>query len=408
MSPSRRDFVAATAAGLTSVPRLAPAPPDPTPAPGPTSRGTTDRFDPWIEVDPATLRANVDTITRLTDGTPILAVIKNNAYGLGLTKVAGVLEPNAAVAGFAVVKAEAAIALHDAGIRKPILHMGMATSEESLELARRGIHLSLYTDDADRRVAGIASRFQQPVLAHLYLDTGLGRMGMPYHRATEWMQGLAGRDDLEVAGTFMAFTEEPYFDPVQLSRFLDIRDQAGRRGIRLGRLHAASSNGVYHLPDARLDLVRPGIAIYGAYPSRPDEERAISPLRSAVRMKARVVRVERLRPGDGVSYGRNYVAEQPVWTATIPAGHTDGVPRGAVNGVKVLIGSRLYPVIGAVSASHCIVELGETTAVQVGDVATLLGPDRPELEPNVIAQTAGISVYDVLMHLNPSLPRILI
>ena len=163
---------------------------------------------------------------------------------------------------------------------------------------------------------------------------------------------------------------------------------------------------MFNFPDAHLDLVRPGISLFGAYPTDAGAERSIAELRCAVRLRARVVRVEQLRPGDSVSYGRHYVAERPVWTATLPVGHTDGYPREAVNGAEVLIGTRLYPVIGAVSASHCIVELGDEAGVGVGDVATLLGPDAPEIQPNPLAVATGTSVYDRLMHLNPTLPRV--
>jgi alanine racemase len=207
---------------------------------------------------------------------------------------------------------------------------------------------------------------------------------------------------------FTAFTEEPDFDPKQLRRLRNLAAAARARGARVGRLHAASSHGVFNFPDAHLDLVRPGIGLFGAYPTDAGGERAIAELRCAVRLRARVVRVERLRPGDSVSYGRHYVADRPVWTATLPVGHTDGYPRQAVEGARVLIGGGLYPVVGAVSASHCIVELGEESSVSVGDVATLLGPDAPEIQPNPLAMATGTSVYDRLMHLNPALPRILV
>jgi len=182
-------------------------------------------------------------------------------------------------------------------------------------------------------------------------------------------------------------------------------EQARSAGAKLGRLHAASSNGVFHLPAAHLDMVRPGIALYGAYPSRPEEERAKAKLRPALRLRTRVVRVARLRPGDSAGYGRKYVASEPTWTATLPAGHVDGVPRESVEGARVLIGDRTFAVIGAVSASHCIVELGDSPAVKVGDVATLVGPDHPAIHPNAVAGATGVSVYDVLMHVNRGLPR---
>jgi len=401
MTLSRRGFVAGVAAGALARPlRLAASTQHPTPPP-------PDRFDPWIEVEPAALRHNVGVVSRLTSGRPILAVVKNDAYGLGLAEVASVLEPLPEIAGFAVVKTEAALRLRDAGVTKPVLLMGLFGDQDGAELARAGVHLALTTDDAADRVERAQRAAGRKARAHAYLDTGMSRMGIPYHRALPWLENLSRRG-VRLDGTFMAFTEEPDFDPEQLRRFLDLAAAARTRGVELGALHAASSNGVFHLPDAHLDLVRPGIALFGAYPSYPEQERALGELRPAVRLRARVVRVERLRPGDSVSYGREYVARAPTWIATIPAGHTDGVPREAVKGQRVLIGDRLYPAIGAVSASHTIVEVGPEKTVRIGDVATLVGPDRPEIHPNAVAADTGRSVYDILMHLNSGLPKLVL
>jgi alanine racemase len=401
MTLSRRGFVAGVAAGALARPlRLEAAIPRAVTTPA-------DRFDPWIEVEPEALRHNVAVVSRLTAGRPILAVVKNNAYGLGLAEVASALEPLPEIAGFAVVKTDAALRLRDAGVTKPVLLMGLFGDEDGAELVRSGVHLALTTDDAADRVARAQRAAGRPARTHAYLDTGMSRMGIPYHRALPWLEDLAKRG-VVLAGTFMAFTEEPDFDPEQLRRFLDLAAAARERGVALGALHAASSNGVYHLPDAHLDLVRPGIALFGAYPSYPERERALGELRPAVRLRARVVRVERLRPGDSVSYGREYVAREPTWIATMPAGHTDGVPREAVKGQRVLIGDHLYPAIGAVSASHTIVEVGPEQTVRVGDVATLVGPDRPEIHPNAVAASTGRSVYDILMHLNPGHPKFVV
>ena len=401
MTLSRRGFVAGMASVAVAGPGSARAQ---------TARSQVrpgDRFDPWIEVDPEAFTHNVGVVSHLSGGRPILAVIKNNGYGLGLTTAARILESREEIAGFAVVKVAAALELREAGIRKPILLMGLFGDTDGAELVARGIHLALTTEDAAGRVERASRAAGRPARGHIYLDTGMSRMGMPYHRALPWIRGLA-RSDVSIDGTFMAFTEETEFDREQLRRFLEVTSAAREAGVPLGALHAASSNGVYHLPDAHLDLVRPGIALFGAYPSRPDEERAKGLLTPTVRLRARVVRVERLRTGDGVSYGHAYVADRPVWIATLPVGHTDGLPREAVNGHRVLVGDRLYPVIGSVSASHSIIEVGAEQTVQVGDIATLLGPDRPELHPNAVAATTGRSVYDVLMHLNPGLPSLVL
>lgn len=416
---SRRGFVrGVAAAGVgAAVPTRAsgsatPAPDVVTPATGiGTADGARapqsieDRFDPWVEVHADALAHNVAVVSRLTGGRPVLAVVKNNAYGLALTVAARLLAEHDAVTGFAVVKPEDALTLRAAGVTEEILVMGMAPDDAVPDLVEADVRLSLYLDDDPRRLPARAGSGVR-IPAHVYLDTGMSRMGMPYHRALPWMAELAESGAFDVRGTFTAFTEEADFDREQLERFRGVVDEARARGVETGRLHAASSNGVFHLPEAHLDVVRPGIALFGGYPSRPDEERAMAELRSAVSLRCRVVRVERLRAGDSVSYGRSYVAERPTWIATLPAGHVDAYPRDAVEGARVVIGGRTYPVIGAVSASHTIVEIGEDRTVEVGGVATLLGGEVAAVHPNAVAQASGASVYDLFMHLDPTLPRV--
>ena len=400
MSLSRRSFVTGVATATLARPHsLA--------SQSHVPRTTRERFDPWLEVDPAALRFNVGVISALVGGRPIMAVIKNNAYGLGLTTVAAALEPMPQIMGFAVVKTESALALLDAGVKKPVLLMGLFADVDGPELVSRGVRLSLCTDDSGKRAAHAAERAGRAARAHIYLDTGMSRMGIPYHRALPWLEEVSARG-IEIEGTFMGFTEEPDFDREQLRRFTELAAAARARGMDLGALHAASSNAVYHFPEAHLDLVRPGVALFGAYPSDSGSERAIAELQPALRLRGRVVRVEQLRKGDSVSYGRRYVAERPTWIATLPVGHSDGYPREAVNGARVLINGMLYPVIGAVSASHTIIELGDEPTVVIGDVATLIGPDHPSVHPNAVATATGRSVYDVLMHLNPDLPKVIV
>jgi alanine racemase len=407
---SRREFLSRSAAagtvlGLGIPEALEGTRPD---AMQPTKRthvALTDRFDPWVEVYPGALEHNVGVVSTLTNGRPILAVIKNNAYGLGLVDAARLLARHSAVVGFAVVKPEDAIALRDSGLERDVLLMGMAPDDAVADLVAANVQLSLYLDDDAERLPTRAGS-GRTVTGHAYLDTGMSRMGIPYHRAGPWFERIASGGRITINGAFTAFAEEPDFDRQQLDRFRSTMDRARGAGVRFGVLHAASSNGVYHLADAHLDMVRPGIALFGGYPSRADEEQGIARLEPAFALKCRVVRVEQLREGDGVSYGRNYVADHPTWIATLPAGHVEGYPRTAVDGARVSIGDSSYPVIGAVSASHVIVEVGREPTVAVGDVATLIGPGHPDVHPNEIARATGSSVYDLFMHLNPALPRV--
>ncbi|MGH7713171.1 MAG: alanine racemase, partial [Gemmatimonadaceae bacterium] len=161
---------------------------------------------------------------------------------------------------------------------------------------------------------------------------------------------------------------------------------------------------VWHIPEAHLDAVRPGLAVYGGYVSAEAQSRG--ELKAAYRLRAPVVRVARLEAGEGVSYHRRWKATEPTWVATLPVGHVDGYPSGAVKGCEVLIGERVYPVIGTVSASHTIIALGTESTVKVGDVATLVGPDHPAIHPNEVAKRAAWSEYNMFMHLNPLLKRV--
>ncbi len=367
--------------------------------------GPPRRFDPWIEVIPSNLAHNVTTLRRL-GGRPILAVVKNHGYGLDYRIVARLLEPNPDIDGFAIVRADEALALREQGVRKPILLMARADDAMLPELVRRGITLAVYADDDPARLARVQSR-EALVNVHAYIDTGMSRMGIAYHRALPFLREIAALRNCRLTGTFMTFTEDASFDREQLARFQALTRDAAATGISLGKLHAASSHSVFHHRDVGFDLVRPGMSLYGGYPDKYDEERAMAELRPAFRLRARVVRTDRLRPGDSVSYGRQYVAARLTWVATIPLGHGDGYSRNAVKGAKVLVGEKLYPVIGAVSASHSIIEIGDEETVRIGDIATYLGPDRPEIHPNEVARVTG-SVYDLLMHLNPALPRLVV
>ena len=407
MAISRRKFIRSSmaAAAATSIHPLSLSATTNSPV---VSKISDDRFDPWIEVDRTALLHNISEVGRLTKGRPILAVIKNNAYGLGLTLAAKILERLPEIHGFAVVKLEAAIVLREAGIKKPIHLMARFSQSAAKDIANQNIQPSIIDEDALTFINPMAKIFGGSVPVQVYLDTGMSRMGISYRRAMPLLKKIVNNGKVSFQGVFMGFTEEPDFDKEQLKRFLSIVNKSNKAGIQLGTVHAASSSAVFDFPDAHLDMVRPGMALYGGYPNDPEKQSQLGTLKSTINLKARVVRVQKLRKGDSVSYGRNYIADKPTWVATIPVGHTDGFPRKAVEGAKVLIGNKTYPVIGAVSASHSIVEVGNKKSVQVGDIVTLIGSGAPEVNPNWISAKTGASVYDLFMHLNSSLPRVLI
>ena len=364
---------------------------------------SSSSFDPWIEINAANLRHNVQEISRRVSGRPILAVIKNNAYGMDLTEAAKLLAPLEPVVGFAVVKMHEAVTLRDRGIRKPILLMGPVDDANLADVATRDIMPMVYTP-VGPALDRISARLKRPVPIHICVDTGLGRVGVPHTQAAALVRDMAARKSVRIDGMMMTFAEDATLDLEQIRIFTSLAAELVDSGIKLGRKHAASSFTLFQHPNAFFDMVRPGMAIYGVYSEQEFRGMGALDLRPAMALRARVAYLKQLRKGDSAGYSRAYIAKDDVWIATLPVGHTDGWPRAAAKGARVRIGGALYPVIASVSASHTIVEIGAEPRVKIGDTVTLWDW-QPGSRPEDVSQACGASVYDLTMHLNPLLPR---
>lgn len=360
-------------------------------------------FDPWIEIHAANLRANATEIARVTDR-PILAVIKNNGYGLGVVNAAQALEPNSAIHGFAVVKLQEARDLRARGIKKPILLMAPIDADDLRDAVSAGIMPMVYTPIGDL-LEQEAARLGRPISIHVCIDTGLGRVGVPYLEAVELIRDLGSRKGVTIAGAMMTYTEDLAFDREQAQRFKILTADIEARGIPLGRLHAASTYTLFqHGKETWFDMTRVGMGLFGLYPDPKFTAMNLLTLKPALALRVRVAYVKQIAAGESAGYERAYMAKKNTWIATLPVGHADGWPRVAAKGGKVRINGRQYPVIASVSASHTIVEIGDTPSVKAGDVATLfdwVDGSRPE----DVAAATGASVYDLTMHLSPLLPR---
>src|SRR5258706_2064774 len=237
MKPSRRSFLEAT----LPLPVLLDASPSLT-APAPISEVAAlkdSAFDPWVEIHRENLRHNVQEISRRVSSRPILAVIKNNGYGMGVTNVAELLEPQPEIFGFAVVKLHEAFSLRDAGIRKPVLLLGPFDEQNLEDAVARRIMPMIYTL-LGPALDKIAAKTQKPVPLHICIDTGIGRVGVPYREAPPLVRDLAARKSVQIHGTMMTFTEDPDFDKEQLRRFHETCAILEQEGIALGKKHAAS------------------------------------------------------------------------------------------------------------------------------------------------------------------------
>ncbi|MCC7031460.1 MAG: alanine racemase [Acidobacteria bacterium] len=366
--------------------------------------GTDDGFDPWVEIIAPAFRHNAAEVSRLAGGRPILAVIKNNAYGLGDQVVGPIVDGCPQVTGLACVRPAEALAMRAMGVRKPILTMAELGVEESAELVRKDVTLSCWMDDAGDRLARIAKAAKRRVPVHPYVDTGMNREGMPLARAIGWLEALASQPDVRIDGIYQMFVHDVEFDRVQLERFTAFLDRAAAAGIRPRLRHAAATYELHRVPESHLDAVRVGNALFGS-PAGPDVTHPFDP-KPVFRLKARVVRVERVEVGESAGFNRGFRPSTATSVALLPVGHTDGYASAAAGVCEVLIGGRTYPVVpGGVNSAHTIVDVGAAPVVRVGDLATLVGPDHAAILPAEVGARTKTGTLQVMTRLSALLPR---
>ena len=363
-------------------------------------------FDPWVEVHVGHLRQNAAEVARLTKR-PVLAVIKNNGYGLGVVSSAKALEPVSSIYGFAVVKLQEALDLRAQGIKKPVLLMAPFDAEDLRLAVSNDVMPMVYTSIGDL-LDQESQRLGRPIPIHVCVDTGIGRVGVPHAQAPALIRDLAARKGVSIQGTMMTFTEYLEFDREQQRRFAQLTTELKGTGVNLGRLHAASTYTLFqHGDETFFDMSRVGMALLGIYPDAKFRAMKRLTLRPAVGLRVRVAYVKPLAAGASAGYERAFVAKKDTWIATLPVGHADGWPRAAAKGGRVRINGRPYPIIASVSASHTLVEIGDPGAVKAGDEATLFDWEDG-WRPEDVSAATGASVYDLTMHLNPLLPRLVI
>ena len=399
----RRAFLAAAGAASLAIPTVSHSF-DVTPA-QPARPDVAHGFEPWLDIKRDSLTWNVVQLSRKAGNRPILAVLKDNAYGHGLVGVARHFETLPQVYGYAVVKIQEAIDLKANGVKKPVVLLGPTTDEELAFVVAQGVIPSVYTDRS-ALLRRLSAKVGGPIHIHVYVDTGMGRVGVPYDQALPVIEAMAGQKEIVFDGILSELAEDDAFDIEQARRLTEIYEQARKKGIPLGLRHAGSSGAIFHSPDALLDMVRPGISLYGGYPDDRSEQAKELVLKSTFDFKTRVMSVKKIKTGDTLMYGREYLAKKPTWIATLPVGHSDGWPRTTANTCMVGIKGRLSPIIASLSANHCLVDLGDETSVQMGDEALLIGESGgATIEAHDVGRKTGVGMYTLLMHLNPWLGR---
>ena len=338
-----------------------------------------DRPYAWAEVDVGAIEHNAKTLSELAAPAALCAVVKGWGYGHGILRAAtAAVRGRASWLGVALVSE--AIDVRVAGLTEPVLVLAEPPLRQLVEVAQLdGVRPTLYTAEAIEAAAAAVRTCgrRQPLPVHLKVDTGMHRVGASPEAVRHLAEMIVAVDELELEGvwTHLAAAEDPVHDDYtarQLATFEDVRRTLAQAGIVPPMVHASNSGGVLAHPEARYDLVRCGIAIYGIAP-RPHMPHAEG-LRAAMSLKARVSYVKRVKAGEAISYGLHHVCEKPTVVATVPIGYYDGVPRRlGLAGGEVLIGGRRRPILGAVTMDQLMVGCDDDDSVRARDEVVLFG-----------------------------------
>ena len=362
-----------------------------------------------VEVSLARLAENFRAIQAAVAPAVVMPIVKANAYGHGLVPVARHLVSLGA-RSLGVAFLEEAVALREAGVTVPVLVMGGIFGDQIPIFLRHGLTLTASSIDKLRQIDEIANGMGVTATVHLKIDTGMERIGVHYYNARGLLERAADCRRVRVEGIYSHFANADALDlssaRLQLSRFLEVLEWYDKQGVAPPVRHMANSGAVLQLRESHLDLVRPGILLYGVYPSI--EVRQTIPVKPALALRSRVVYFKVVTPGHPVSYGSTWQSDHPVRVVTVPVGYGDGYFRALSNVAHVLIRGRKYPVVGRVCMDQIMVNIEWETAYN-GDVVTLLGSDGDELITcEHLAEWAGTIPYEVLTNLNTRIPRVYI
>jgi len=366
----------------------------------------------WVEVDLGALQTNLRRVRQAAPGAGVVPMLKADAYGLGAAQVLrAVVEATApdgpwAIGVAAVAEGEA---LRGFGWSGRIVVFAPAAPGEERRAAAAGLTLAVSDLDALDRWAAAAREAGRPLAFHLEVDTGMGRAGFPAERVAEWGPAAAARpgDLLAWEGCFTHFhsADEPDLAPTdeQARRFREVLAALppGPAGAPRRLAHCANSAAAVRRGGYGMDLVRPGIFLYGG---RAGPGAAPEPVAS---VRARVGRVAQVPPGATVGYGATHAAQGPERWATLGIGYGDGLRRAlSPGGGEALLRGRRVPMVGRISMDVTVVDATAVPAAAPGDVATLLGRDGDdEIMLDEVAARVGTISYEILTGLGPRLPR---
>ena len=358
-----------------------------------------------LEVDLAQLEANYRAI-RNHVGVPVMVVLKANAYGHGLVQVGRHFDRIGATY-LGVAYLEEGLRLRQAGVRAPILVLGGIVGQQIPLFIEHDLALTASSLDKLRAIEDCAASLHRTAQVHLKIDTGMERIGVHWYSAERLLDAALECRHVQVRGIFSHFANADDVDlahaRLQLERFCEVLRFYERRSLPCPIRHLANSGAVLRMPEARFDMVRPGLLFYGAYPT-PDLPRSVH-VTSALCWKSRVVYFKVVESQNPVSYGSTWRPDRQVRVVTLPVGYGDGYMRAMSGHAEVLIRGKRYPVVGRICMDQIMVNIGWDSSWN-GDEVVLLGGNGERISIEEMAGWASTISHEILTNINTRVPRI--
>ena len=362
----------------------------------------------WAEVDLDALRHNFRHIKGMAGRkTKILSVIKADAYGHGMIRVAKVLNEKGADF-FGVADIREAISLRLAGIKKPIVIF-----ENTLPIfAKQIVQFDLRPSISSWGLAISLNRYARSrgkhIFIHVKIDTGMGRLGVWHRDAMEFVRRLKTLSHVHCEGLmthFAAADTDEHFTQSQTANFMRLLDNLRQHTIVFPYVHAANSIGFIEQPNDYFNLVRPGLILYGLYPTpRLKSKIALKPVLS---IKSRINFLKNVERGRNISYGRTFVTQRPSVIATLPIGYNDGYFRCFSNNAFVLVRGRRCPVVGRVTMDQLMIDVTDVVNPKIGAEVVLLGRQgQHAITADELALRAKTINYEITCSLGNRIPRV--
>jgi alanine racemase len=361
---------------------------------------------------PTRILVDLDALTnnlrgiRAHVGVPVMAIVKANAYGHGLVPVALHLQAQG-VDQLGVAFLEEGIALRQAGITIPILVLGGIFGPQVAQFIAHDLEITVSSLDKLRQVEAAAESLGRKAVIHIKIDTGMERIGVHSYSAGPFIEAAVASKWCTLKGLYshLACADDPesLMTNLQIERFRDACAHIERLGAPMPLRHLANSGGVLHFPETWLDIVRPGILMYGVMPD-PASQRTID-VRPALSLVSQVVYFKVVKAGNPVSYGATWAPNIDTRIVTIPIGYGDGWPRALSSRGEVLIRGHRYPIVGRICMDQFMVDIGRDSAFNEDEVV-LIGTQGDEaISAEDVAAKAGTIAYEILTGLNERIPR---